>query len=77
MDVGNEKRPPQERLVRGQEVSLGCGTLILIAVIVMIFSNRGEKAALEPVLRKLDAIEKKLDDMEHRMEPPPAQIETK
>ena len=29
------------RLVEGQEVSLGCGTLILIALIVMIFAGRG------------------------------------
>lgn len=27
---------------RGQAVSLGCGTLILIALIVMFFSNRGD-----------------------------------
>jgi hypothetical protein len=26
---------------RGQAVSLGCGTLILIALIVLFFSNRG------------------------------------
>lgn len=33
--------PPRVRLVRGQEVSLGCGTLILIAVIVLIFGRAG------------------------------------
>jgi Sec-independent protein translocase protein TatA len=29
------------RLVQGQEVSLGCGTLILIALIVLIFGRAG------------------------------------
>jgi hypothetical protein len=32
--------PPPVRLVKGQEVSLGCGTLILIALIVS-FVGRG------------------------------------
>lgn len=35
------ERPQRVRLVHGQEVSLGCGTLILIAIIVMIFSRGG------------------------------------
>ncbi len=32
---------PKVRLAKGQEVSLGCGTLILIALIVLIFGGRG------------------------------------
>ncbi len=35
------ERPPAVRLVRGQEVSLGCGTLVLIALIVMFFGGHG------------------------------------
>jgi hypothetical protein len=35
------ENPPRVQLVKGQEVSLGCGTLILIAIIVMIFSGQG------------------------------------
>jgi hypothetical protein len=31
--------PPRERPMKGQEVSLGCGTLILIAIIVMLFKR--------------------------------------
>jgi hypothetical protein len=70
MDVGPEKQPPPQAMVKGQEVSLGCGTLILIAVIVMFFSNnsRHDRAALAPVLKKLEAIEQKLDALETRME---------
>jgi Sec-independent protein translocase protein TatA len=34
-----DDRPPRVRLVKGQEVSLGCGTLILIALIVLICSG--------------------------------------
>ncbi len=33
--------PPRVRLVKGQEVSLGCSTLILIALIVLFFSQGG------------------------------------
>lgn len=37
---------------RGQGVSLGCGTLILIALIVLFFSNRGQDD-LEREIRQL------------------------
>ena len=75
-DVGSEKPPPQAGLVKGQEVSLGCGTLILIAVIVMIFSksNRDDRSAIAPVLQKLDAIEKRLDVIERRLETPQVRV---
>lgn len=63
-DVGAQK--PQG-LVKGQEASIGCGSLILIAIIVSIFSSRNDKAALEPVLKKLDAIEKRLDTIDRRL----------
>ena len=45
--MSTEANPPpppraqRTRLVQGQEVSLGCGTLLLIALIVMFFSGRG------------------------------------
>jgi hypothetical protein len=55
-------------VVQGQEVSLGCGTLILIALIVMFFTNRSQKAGNEPVLERLDAIERQLDAIEARLE---------
>lgn len=35
------ENPPKQGLVQGQGVSLGCGTLILIALIVMMFSGGG------------------------------------
>jgi uncharacterized protein YlxW (UPF0749 family) len=34
---------PPRTLMQTQGVSLGCGTLILIALIVMIFSGRGDR----------------------------------
>jgi len=43
--------PPQVRLVQGQEVNLGCGTLILIALIVLIF-GRSRTGDLEQQLRE-------------------------
>jgi hypothetical protein len=44
--------PPKVRLMKGQEVSLGCGTLILIALIVLIFGRAGT-GDLERELRGL------------------------
>jgi Sec-independent protein translocase protein TatA len=35
------QNPATTTLVKGQGVSLGCGTLILIALIVILFSGRG------------------------------------
>ena len=37
-----EDRAPRVRLMEGQQVSLGCGTLMIIALIVMIFAGRGQ-----------------------------------
>jgi len=34
-------KPPTVRLAQGQEVSLGCGTLIVIGLIVLIFGRGG------------------------------------
>jgi hypothetical protein len=52
--------------VQGQEASLGCGTLILIALIVMIFSKGGSRdsEAHREVMEKLNAIEKRLVTLE-------------
>ena len=36
-------QPPVVRLVQGQQVSLGCGTLILIALIILIFGGAGKE----------------------------------
>jgi hypothetical protein len=44
--------PPRVRLAKGQEVSLGCGTLILIALIVL-FLGRGSTGELEHEVRSL------------------------
>ena len=61
---------PPARL-KGQEVSLGCGTLILIALIVMFFSGRGigdvkrEIRQLQSEVRQLhDAIESQTSKIE-------------
>jgi Sec-independent protein translocase protein TatA len=44
--------PPKVPLVKREEVSLGCGTLILIALIVLIF-GRGGTGDLEREVRAL------------------------
>jgi hypothetical protein len=43
--------PPRVRLAKGQEVSLGCGTLILITIIILMFS-RGGIGELENEVRR-------------------------
>jgi hypothetical protein len=71
---GSSQLPPKVRLVKGQEVSLGCGTLILIALIVLIFGNaqRGNRVDVGPVLDKLRAIEGRLEAIERRLPEPKA-----
>jgi len=48
-----------------EKVSLGCGTLILIALIVLIFGNRGSEKDIE---ERLERIEKQLDRIETLLE---------
>jgi hypothetical protein len=43
------------------KVQLGCGTLILIAIIVAVFSQCGMKNELDSIHRQLDRIERHLD----------------
>ena len=41
--VRSPSETPPRTLMQTQGVSLGCGTLILIALIVMMFSGRGDR----------------------------------
>jgi hypothetical protein len=58
-------RPPRVALAKGQEVSLGCGTLILIALIVLIFGRAGS-GEIEQEVRQLrtsvDQLKKAVDE---------------
>ena len=64
----SQDQAPRVRLVEGQEVSLGCGTLIIIALIVMFLAGgknddlkeevqglRGEVAQLRTAIESLEA----------------------
>lgn len=53
-----EPEPPRVQLVKGQEVSLGCGTLILIALIVIIFGGRGDGDAEREIRQLRDSVER-------------------
>jgi len=57
-------------------VQLGCGTLIIIAIIVMIFSGGNDtkklRGQLDEVNGKIDRLEKKIDDLSQRLGQPPA-----
>jgi hypothetical protein len=49
------------------KVQLGCGTLIIIAIIVIVFSGGDDskrlRSQLDDVERKIDGLEKKIDEL--------------
>jgi hypothetical protein len=72
-DSSQPSGPPLVRLAKGQEVNLGCGALILIAIIVAVCSGAG-KTDFGPVMAKLNqmdqriqGLEKKLDEMDKKV----------
>lgn len=56
-------------------VHLGCGTLIVIAIIVAMFSggrsDSRQRRQLEQMNDRLDRIEQKLDELSRRLGPAP------
>jgi outer membrane murein-binding lipoprotein Lpp len=54
------------------KAQLGCGTLIIIAIIVMIFSGGRDSSRLKDDVRqlnrKIDRLESKIDDLTKRLE---------
>lgn len=58
------------------KAELGCWTLVLIAIIVMIFSDQGGSRKLrrkiDELNTKIDRLEKKIDDLQKRLPPAPA-----
>jgi hypothetical protein len=61
------------------KVQLGCGTLIIIAIIVMLFSggrdSRRLRDDLEDVNERLDRIEKQIDELSERLSKPPQPVQ--
>jgi hypothetical protein len=53
----------------GPNVSLGCGTLILIAIIVAIFSG-GNKDEIRALRNDFQALEKKIDKIDVKLVAP-------
>ena len=58
------------------KVQLGCGTLIIIAIIVMLFSGGNDSKKLRGQLnelnQKIDRLEKKVDELSHGLGRQPA-----
>ena len=53
----------------GVRVSLGCGTLILIAIIVAMFSRSGDESdAIRGLQRELQRLEHKIDSIQMKLE---------
>ena len=60
---------------QNNSVQLGCGTLIVIAIIVMIFSggrsDKEVKSELRALNQKVERLEKKIDTLNERLAQPP------
>ena len=60
------------------KVQLGCGTLIIIAIIVMLFSggndSRKLRSQLDDLNRKVDRLEKKIDELSLKLGQAPAVV---
>lgn len=77
---------PRESLYQGatrmtdkpadNKMQLGCGTLIIIAIIVALFSggrdSRNVHRELEEVNRRLERLEQKIDQLAKQLPPAPA-----
>jgi hypothetical protein len=54
------------------KVQLGCGTLIIIAIIVALFSGGREttklRSQLDETNKKLDRVEQKIDEMSKKLD---------
>jgi len=57
---------------RTQQVSLGCGTLILIALIVLIFSGRGSK----DLTHEVHALRSEVGELKKSVEAQTAEIKS-
>jgi hypothetical protein len=67
-DSPTRERVPLVRLAKGQEASLGCGTLILIALIVAFCSGGIRTPNLTPLEHRLDEIDRRLDRLERKID---------
>ena len=60
-----------DQLTSDNKVQLGCGTLIIIALIVMFFSGGRDvdkvQRQLDAMSKQLDRLEKKVDDLSQRV----------
>ena len=66
--IGYPENPPRNG------VQLGCGTLLIIAIIVMFFSGGSDtkemKARLNDMAQKIDRLEQKIDALTEKLNPP-------
>ena len=46
---------------KSSKTTLGCGTLIIIAIIVMIFSGNSDKSEMKKLQNKIDDLDRKID----------------
>jgi Sec-independent protein translocase protein TatA len=60
-----------EQITSDNKVQLGCGTLIIIALIVIIFSGGKDtdklRRQLDDMSKQLDRMEKKVDDLSQKV----------
>ena len=69
IEVESPGEVPWYRYEPGGGVSLGCGTLILIALIVMIFSGGGDDSgAIRALQSEIQSLEQKIDDLDGKLD---------
>ena len=56
--MGSNEQPPDQ--LNEQRATLGCGTLILIALIVIIFTRPG----MDDIEKEIEVLSKKIDGLE-------------
>ncbi len=73
MSESSEESPPPEPrrslkgMAKGNEVGLGCGTLIIIAIIVAFCSGAG-KTDTGPLMNKLNEMDAKIQRLETKVD---------
>jgi hypothetical protein len=65
IEVGPQQKQPWWKYdPGGPTVGLGCGTLLMIALIVVMFSNRGDTQAIRSLREDIQAVQEKVDAIE-------------
>ncbi len=63
IEITPREKPSWWKYDSGPTANLGCGTLIIIAIVVASFSNGGSKGEIRNLRKDLKRIEEKIDNL--------------